>query len=164
MGLDRAKDLLKLGKFKDFLDSALDTASYIGLVIKCVVDAMELVEDSVTLDILAGIKEELEAQRIGEFSVAFDILDSGKSAAILEITNKLAEGQANLEKVKRIVSTLQDIAEKAGETAADLAETAEGLGQELGEVATGAGGALNDALSDLDIKGLQSGCSGQLEF
>jgi hypothetical protein len=164
MGLDRAKDLLKIGKFKDFLDTTIDDASYIGLIIKCIVDAEGLVEDTVTLDLLTGIRETLEGQRISELSAAFDILDSGKNSAILEIKNKLAEGQANLEKVKRIISTLQDLAKKAGETAVDLSEAAEGLGQELGEVATGLGGSLNESLSDLDIDGLQSGCSGQLRF
>jgi hypothetical protein len=164
MGLDRAKDLLKIGKFKDFLDTTIDNASYIGLAIKCLVDAEGLIEDSVTLALVTSIREILEGQRISELSAAFDILDSGKNAAILEITAKLEEGQENLKKVQRIIEALQGLAAKAGEAAADLSEAAEGLGQELGEVTTGIGGSLNEALSDLDIKGLQSGCQGQLRF
>lgn len=164
MGLDRARDLLKQGKFKEFLDTTIDNASYIGLAIKCLASAEGLVEDSVTLDLITGIRETLEGQRISELSAAFDILDSGKNAAILQITQKLEEGQENLEKVKRIITTLQDLAAKAGEAATDVAEAAKGLGSELGEVVTGLGGSLNETLANLDVKNLQNGCMGQLRF
>jgi hypothetical protein len=164
MGMDRAKDLLKMGQFKDFLDTTIDDASYIGLAIKCLISVEDLVTDTATLATLTSIRESLEGQRVSELAAAFDILDSGKNAAISEIKNRLEEGQQNLTKIKQVVETLKELAKKAGESVTAIEAAAAGLDEELGEIATGAGGSLNSVLSDLDIDGLQSGCLGQLRF
>lgn len=164
MGMDRAKDLLKLGKFKDFLNTTIDDASYIGLAIGCLIEAEQVVTDTLTLQTLTEIRELLESQRVSELAAAFDIIDSGKNAAILEIQTKMEQAQGNLEKVNRIIETMTGLAETAGLVVEQLNEAAIGLGQQIGEIATGSGGPLNEVLSDLDIDGLQSGCSRQLRF
>lgn len=164
LGMDRAKDLLRLGKFKDFLDTTIDDASYLGFAIKCMIKAEDSLTDSVALSALTSIREGLEGQRVSELAAAFDILDSGKNAAILEITTALEDGQAKLESVKQIISELQSLAAKAGEAVTEITAAAEGLDEQLGELATGAGGSLNSILSDLDVSGLQTGCRGQLRF
>jgi hypothetical protein len=164
LGMDRAKDLLKLGKFKDFLNTTIDDASYIGLAIKCLVDVEAVIEDTITLETVTKLRETLESQRVSELAAAFDILDSGKNAAVLEIQNALAEGQSNLERVQRIVTELKSLASKAGETVNEISEAADGLEDALGEIATSPGGALRDAIDELDVNALQGGCRGQLRF
>jgi len=164
MGLDRAKDLLKIGKFSEFLETNIDNASYIGMAINCLIKAEQSVVDSVTMDLLAKMRQELEGQRISELSAAFDILDSGKNSAILEIKRHLEKGQENLAKVNRIVSTLKDLAKKAGETGEKLSQAAGSLAPALGEIATGMGGSMNETLADLDIKGVHGGCQGMMLF
>lgn len=164
LGMDRAKDLLKLGKFKNFLDTTIDDASYIGLAIKCLIDVEAVIEDTITLETVTKLRETLESQRISELAAAFDILDSGKNAAVLEIQNALAEGQDNLEKVQRIVTELKSLASKAGETVTEISAAADGLEDALGEIATSPGGALKDAVDELDVNALQGGCRGQLRF
>lgn len=164
LGMDRAKDLLKLGKFKNFLDTTIDDASYIGLAIKCLIDVEAVIEDTITLETVTKLRETLESQRISELAAAFDILDSGKNAAVLEIQNALAEGQSNLEKVQRIVTELKSLASKAGETVTEISAAADGLEDALGEIATSPGGVLKDAIDELDVNALQGGCRGQLRF
>ncbi|NIR13247.1 MAG: hypothetical protein GWN86_04565 [Desulfobacterales bacterium] len=164
LGMDRAKDLLKLGKFKNFLDTTIDDASYIGLAIKCLIDVEAVIEDTITLESVTKLREALESQRVSELAAAFDILDSGKNAAVLEIQNALAEGQDNLEKVQRIVTELKSLASKAGETVNEISAAADGLEDALGEISTSPGGALKDAVDELDVDALQGGCRGQLRF
>ena len=164
LGMDRAKDLLKLGKFKDFLNTTIDDASYIGLAIKCLADVEVVIEDTITLETVTKLREALESQRVSELAAAFDILDSGKNAAVLEIRNSLAEGQSNLEKVQRIVSELKNLASKAGETVDDISAAADGLEDALGEISISPGGVLKDAIDELDVNALQGGCRGQLRF
>ncbi len=164
MGLDRAKDLLKFGKFSEFLETNIDNASYIGMAINCLIKAEQSAVDSVTLDLLSKMRQELEGQRISELSAAFDILDSGKNSAILEIKRHLERGQENLAKVNRIVDTLKDLAKKAGETGEQLSQAAGNLAPALGEIATGMGGSMNETLSELDIKGVYGGCQGMMWF
>ena len=164
LGMDRAKDLLKLGKFKNFLDTTIDDASYIGLAIKCLVDVEAVIEDTITLETVTKLRETLESQRVSELAAAFDILDSGKNAAVLEIQNALAEGQDNLKKVQRIVTELKGLASKAGETVNEISAAADGLEDALGEISTSPGGALKDAIDELDVEALQGGCRGQLRF
>lgn len=164
LGMDRAKDLLKIGKFKDFLDTTIDDASYIGLAIKCLIDVESVIEDTITLEIVTKLREGLESQRVSELSAAFDILDSGKNAAVLEIRNRLSEGQDNLKKAQRIITELKSLAAKAGETVTAIEEAADGLEDAIGEIATTPGGSLKDALEELDVNSLQGGCRGQLKF
>ena len=164
LGMDRAKDLLKLGKFKDFLDTTIDNASYIGLAIKCLIDVEEVIEDTITLESVTKLREALESQRVSELSAAFDILDSGKNAAVLEIKNRLQEGQDNLQKVQRIITELKSLAQKAGETVTAIEAAADGLEDAIGEIATTTGGTLKNAIEELDVNSLQGGCRGQLRF
>jgi len=164
MGLDRAKDLLKMGMFSEFLDTDIDVASYIGMAINCLIKAEQSVVDSVTMDAISKIRHDLESQRASELSAAFDILDSGKNSAILEIKRHMSKGQENLAKVKRIYETLKDLADKAGETASQIEAAADNITPALGEISTGMGGSMNDTLSNLDIKGVHGGCQGQMWF
>lgn len=168
LGMDRAKALLKIGKFTDFLNTTIDDASYIGLAIKCLIDTEGLIQDTETLRIITGIREELESIKFSRLSAAFDIIDSGKNAAILEVENFIQEGQDNLQKVNRVVDTLKKLASDAGSTVDQIEAAADsladGLGAELGEFSWMPNGELNQDLSDLDIDGLQAGCLGQLKF
>lgn len=164
MGMDRAKDLLKSGKFSDFLNTSIDDASYIGIAINCLISTEKIIEDTVTLQAVTQIREALEGQRISELAAAFDIIDSGKNAAILEISTYIENAQANYEKVKNVIQVLTDLGEKGGETIDALDAAATGLSDQLGDISTGAGGPLNPTLADLDVDGLQGGCAGQLRF
>lgn len=164
VGLDRARDLLKGGLFKAFLDSDVTNASYIGKAIECLISAEKEAVDSAMLDAISDIRKKLQAQWLSNLAASFDILDSGKTAFISTIKRKLADGQENLAKAKRVIASLQDIYNKTKEAGSQLQSAANNLGSSLGEIATGLGGSLNETLSDLDVEGLQGGCMGQLRF
>lgn len=158
LGFDRAADLLKLGDFQAILDSTLDDASYIGLAIKCLRKVETNAGDSITLASIVFIREKLENQRINKITAAFDIIDSSKNAAILEVKNYMDDAQADIEKVKNIIAEIKGLAAKGGETIAALDEAAEGVGAALGGIMTSPGGSLNEYVSNLNVKGLPSGC------
>jgi len=148
LGLDRAVDLLNLGKFEEFLDSDLEILSYIGIAIKCLTDALSGIDDAQTRQQVAAIRDDLIGRRTNLDVAAADSSDQGRNRFITRIREDVASIQKNAKIVESIVTELEAIAKRIG---ANLDDAREGFTDFLGNLdrlAVGAGGRLAAGLEE----------------
>jgi hypothetical protein len=146
LGLDRGVDLLTTGKFEEFLDSDLDTLSYLGVAIECLTESLNGIDDTQTRQQITSIRDDLIGRRTNLDVAAADSSDQGRSRFITRVQEDIASIQKNAKTVESIVDELTVLAENIG---ANLEDAGEGFVAFLGnldQLAIGAGGRLAEGL------------------
>lgn len=148
LGMDRGADLLNSGQFQEFLESDLDTLSYIGIAIQCLAHAIEGVDDARTKQQVADIRDDLIGQETNLRIAAVDSAVQGRTRFIDRTKEQIANLQKNAKTIESIVVELKSIGERIG---ADLSEASQGLDAfrgNLDQLAVGAGGRLSQGLEE----------------
>lgn len=148
LGLDRATDLLSAGKFEEFLDSDLDSLSYLGVAIKCMRDAMNGIDDSQLRKQIAEIRDNLIGRQTNQAIAAVDTASSGRSRLIDQLKGDVSRIQRNAKTVESIVSELKSIAEQIGVNVQDAVAGVSAFAGNLDHLAVGAGGRLAAGLEE----------------
>lgn len=148
VGMDRGVDMLTTGQFAEFLETDLDSLSYLGAGANCLADALKGIDDTQTRQQISSIRDDMVAQKTNQDLAASDSADNGRKKYIAKIKTGIATIQRNAKTVESIVVTLEGILKKAKGT----------LDQPLGEITTflgnldhlnvNAGGRLADKLEE----------------
>lgn len=149
LGLDRAVDLLSVGKFDDFLSSDLDELSYLGVGISCLTNALGAIDDSQTRGELIGIRDEMVSRQTNQEVAAADSSDQGRSRIIGDVKSGISAIQKNAKTVEAISDKLKALADKLDiDLDVSIGDTPAFLGN-LDHLSVGAGGRLSVELEDL---------------
>lgn len=148
VGLDRGVDLLSVGDFSGFLDSGLDTLSYLGTAIKCLTDALDATDDVQTRNQISAIRDSLIGRLANQDIASVDSSDQGLSRFINGLKGKIASIQKNAKTVESIVTELKSIAAQIGLNLTDAGLGAASFLGNIDHLAVGAGGRLASALEE----------------
>ena len=109
VGLDRAVDMLGSGQFTEFLESDLDSLSYVGASINCLTDALGGIDDTQTRKQITDIRDDMVARKANEDLATADSADQGRSRFLSKVQKDIASIQKNAKTVESIVGALDEI-------------------------------------------------------
>jgi hypothetical protein len=148
LGLDRGVDLLNAGAFTEFLDSGMETLSYLGTVIKCLTDTINGLDDDQTKQQLSSIRDDLVAKQTNQNVAAADSSDQGISRYIEKLQTQISDIQKNAKTVEAILADLKALAKKLEINVDSASEGLEAFAGNLDKLAVGAGGRLASGLEE----------------
>lgn len=148
LGLDRGVDLLGTGGFTDFLESDLESLSYMGAAINCLTDALNGIDDVHTREQVIEIRDDMVARRTNMDVAAADQADQGRTRLLNDLKSQITTIQENQKKVESIVTELQNLLSSIGESVpVELGEFTCFLGN-IDHLNVGAGGRLASTLEE----------------
>jgi hypothetical protein len=149
-GLDRAVDMLGSGQFSEFLDSDLDSLSYLGAAINCLTDAALNIDDYQTQKKITDIRDGMVAKKGNEDLALADSIDLGRLKFISQAQTSIASIQKNAKAVELIADTLKGLSEQLGTTYDESFGTLSltTFQANLDHLQVGAGGRLSDGLEE----------------
>jgi len=148
LGLDRAVDLLGSGAFSEFLDSGMETLSYLGTVIKCLTDTINGLDDAQTKQQLSEIRDNLVAKQTNQDVAAADSSDQGISRYIESLQTQMSDIQKNAKTVEAILSDLKALAKQLEINVDNASNGLAAFAANLDKLAVGAGGRLASGLEE----------------
>lgn len=148
LGLDRAVDLLGSGAFSEFLDSGMETLSYLGTVIKCLTDTINGLDDVQTRQQLTGIRDGLVAKQTNQNVAAADSSDQGITRFIDGLKSQITDIQKNAKTVEAIVVDLKEIAKQLNIDITNASAGLDAFAANIDKLAVGAGGRLASGLEE----------------
>jgi len=149
LGLDRAVDLLSVGKFDDFLSSDLDDLSYLGVGISCLTHALGAVDDTQTRGELISIRDEMISRQTNQEVAAADSVDQGRVRILTDVKSEVSSIQKNAKVIESILAQLTGTADKLNiDIDVDMGGTPAFLGN-LDYLSVGAGGRLSGGLEEI---------------
>ena len=151
LGMDRAVDLLGTGAFSEFLDSDLDSMSYLGSAISCLTTALIGIDDVQTRQQISAIRDGIVASKANQDIAAADSADQGRERFIANIQTTIADIQKSTSTVESIVAELKVIGETLGATFDESVDTVSSFMGNVDHLEVGAGGALADVLEEYAV-------------
>ena len=148
LGLDRAVDLLGSGAFSEFLNSGMETLSYLGTVIKCLTDTINGLDDAQTKQQLSAIRDGLVAKRTNQDVAAADSSDQGLTRFIDGLKGQMTDIQKNAKTVESILAELKDLAKKLSIDVSKASDGLDAFAANMDKLAVGAGGRLASGLEE----------------
>jgi hypothetical protein len=148
LGLDRAVDLLNVGRFQTFFESDLDSLSYLGVVIKCLSDTINGLDDAQTRQQIIAIRDSLVGKKTNQDVAAADTADSGRTRMITKLQETIADIQRNAKAVETIAAEVKRIGEQIGVNAVAAVEGFKTFLGNIDHLAVGAGGRLAAGLEE----------------
>lgn len=148
LGMDRGADLLNSGQFTDFLESDLDTLSYLGIAIQCLAHGLNGIEDSKTRQQVSDIRDDLLGQETNLRIAAVDSAVQGRTRFIDRTKEQMANLQKNAKTIESIVEELKSIGVRIGADLSDAAQGIDAFSGNLDQLGVGAGGRLSQGLEE----------------
>lgn len=152
LGFDRAADIIRAGRFDEFVSLDIEGLSYIGLGIQCLTEALRGIDDTRTRRRVTEIRDGLVGRQTVLEVAADDSIQAGVLGRVDKIQSDIDAVQRNAEVIKSIASQLETLLEKAGQTKEQIS-TAINEGDEVSafkdkvdRLDVDAGGRLSDAL------------------
>jgi len=148
LGLDRAVDLLGTGAFTEFLDSGMESLSYLGTVIKCLTDTMNSLDSVQARRQLAEIRDELVSRQVNQDVAAADSSDQGLTRYVDQLKGQVADIQKNAKTVEAILDDLRKIADAINANVDNASDGLDAFAANLDRLVVGAGGRLASGLEE----------------
>lgn len=148
LGLDRAVDLLGAGAFSEFLDSGMETLSYLGTVIKCLTDTINGLDDVQTKQQLSNIRNGLVAKQTNQNIAAADSSDQGISRYISSLQTQMSDIQKNAKTVEAILADLKALAKQLEISVDNASDGLDAFASNMDRLSVGAGGRLASGLEE----------------
>ena len=145
LGLDRAKDLLTLGKYADYINAGIDDLSYLGLIIKCLKEIIDATDDTQTKASIGRIREKLIGQRTNQ---SLSLVDRAQRRTnfIGTLQDRIDEIQHNAKVVAGVLEQFKELADKVGVNVTAAISGISELATNADHLAVGAGGRLATGL------------------
>ncbi len=147
LGLDRAKDLLSLGKYADYINAGIDDLSYLGMIIKCLKNVIDAADDTQTKASIGKIRESLIAQRTNE---SLSLVDRARRRLdfVGKLQDQIAAIQKNASVAAGVLEQLKQIGEQIGANVTAAINAAGELSTNIDHLTVGAGGRLATGLEE----------------
>jgi hypothetical protein len=121
LNLDRGYDLLSIGEFSTFMETDVQSLSYLGATITCLTETINGLDDVQTRQTLSAIRDDMIAKQKNQDIAAADSSLSGVTRYIDGAKSTVQTIRRNAETVKSIVKELEAIYQQLDQNA-ELAE------------------------------------------